>query len=211
MAEQCCKEYYIAEDENLELWVLENFPGKDPEVWTQKSNWSGINTREWWCCFFWWWHKMGGQRTVLEGKQRCQSLHWCKKFGKMLETYVRTRKWLGTCGIQSLGWKCWQYPIRRCEFVQSYLGGRTPARSAVEYLLHRDCCVPLCQDMSPILESRRVLTGPYKSWLWLLCGFGKSSAAKKQKISNLRNSRLRTSQSCICSGSWQLRPNSIPE
>ena len=124
---------------------------------------------------------------------------------------VRTRTWLNVYSFQSLGWKRWQYPIRRCKFVQCYLVSGTPAKTVVEYLLHRDCCVPLCQDILPILESSRVLTGPYKSWLWLLCGFGKSSAAKKQKISDLRNACLRTSRSYICSSSWQLRLNSISE
>lgn len=124
---------------------------------------------------------------------------------------VRTRTWLSVRGFQSLGSKCWQYPIRRWKFVQCYLVGTTPARTAVEYLLQRHCWVPLCRDKPPVLEGSRVLTGPYKSWLWLLCGFGKSSAAKKQKISNLRNSPWRTSQSYTCSSSWQLRLNSISE
>lgn len=67
------------------------------------------------------------------------------------------------------------------------------------------CCVLLYQDTSHVLEGSRVLSGPYRSWLWLLWGAVKSSAAKDQKIPNLRNLHLRTLWHYLCSRGCQLR------
>lgn len=67
------------------------------------------------------------------------------------------------------------------------------------------CCVLLYQDTSHVLEDSRVLSGPYRSWLWLLWGAVKSSAAKDQKIPNLRNLHLRTLWHYLCSRGCQLR------